>query len=166
MNDMGVSKVDYGDETLIDLTADTVSEYTLCNGVTAHGANGEQINGKYKLKSELIKTTDSVNYSSTQLSMVCSFEPSAISVHYIGSGNVAYQVLDLVAWNSNSGITPYYCGHSLGRRSSSNYTILSTQVLLANEPDKFTWDGSKVYIKSPDNTYGFKNGTYRLIAYK
>lgn len=163
---MGISKVDYGDETLIDLTADTVSEYTLIKGATAHGANGELVNGQYKLKSEIIKTTDSVNYSSTQLSMDCPFEPSAISAHYIGTGNVAYQVLDLVAWNSNSGITPYYCGHSLGSRSLSNYTILSTQMLLANAPDKFTWDGSKVYIKSPDSTYGFKNGTYRLIAYK
>ena len=42
---MAVSKVVLGDETLIDLTSDTVSEDTLLEGTTAHAANGEQITG-------------------------------------------------------------------------------------------------------------------------
>lgn len=42
---MAVSKVVLGDETLIDLTSDTVSEDTLLEGTTAHGANGEEIVG-------------------------------------------------------------------------------------------------------------------------
>lgn len=42
---MAVSKVVLGDETLIDLTSDTVSEDTLLEGATAHAANGEQITG-------------------------------------------------------------------------------------------------------------------------
>ena len=42
---MGVSKVDYGDRTLIDLTQDTVTADKLMQGYTAHGANGEQIVG-------------------------------------------------------------------------------------------------------------------------
>lgn len=42
---MAVSKVVLGNETLVDLTSDTVSENTLLEGATAHAANGEQITG-------------------------------------------------------------------------------------------------------------------------
>lgn len=42
---MGVSKVIYGNRTIIDLTQDTVTADKLMQGYTAHGANGEQIVG-------------------------------------------------------------------------------------------------------------------------
>lgn len=42
---MAVSKVVLGDETLIDLTGDSVSSENLLQGATAHAANGEQITG-------------------------------------------------------------------------------------------------------------------------
>lgn len=42
---MGYSKVIYGGDTLIDLTADTITADKLLKGYTAHGADGEVING-------------------------------------------------------------------------------------------------------------------------
>lgn len=42
---MGKSKVVYNDETLIDLSGDTVTEENLAEGVTAHNANGDPIVG-------------------------------------------------------------------------------------------------------------------------
>ena len=42
---MGVSKVVFGDETIIDLTADTVTKDKILIGYTAHGADGEKITG-------------------------------------------------------------------------------------------------------------------------
>lgn len=42
---MGVSKVIFGDETIIDLTADTVVADKILKGYTAHGADGEKITG-------------------------------------------------------------------------------------------------------------------------
>ena len=42
---MGVSKVVLGDETLIDLTSDSVSSENLLEGATAHGADGEEVIG-------------------------------------------------------------------------------------------------------------------------
>ena len=42
---MAISKVIYGGETLIDLTADTVVADKLLKGIKAHGANGEPITG-------------------------------------------------------------------------------------------------------------------------
>jgi hypothetical protein len=43
---MGVSKVIYGGETLIDLTADTVTKEKLLKGFTAHGKDGEPMTGE------------------------------------------------------------------------------------------------------------------------
>lgn len=40
-----VSKIIFGDEILIDLTADTVKADKLLKGYTAHGADGELVNG-------------------------------------------------------------------------------------------------------------------------
>ena len=42
---MGVSKVVYGGQTLIDLTGDTVVADKLLKGYKAHGADGEVVNG-------------------------------------------------------------------------------------------------------------------------
>lgn len=43
---MGRSKVIFGDEVLIDLTADTVTPDKLLIGATAHSADGDLINGE------------------------------------------------------------------------------------------------------------------------
>lgn len=37
---MAVNKVKYGNNTLIDLTADTVTSASLLSGITAHSASG------------------------------------------------------------------------------------------------------------------------------
>lgn len=42
---MGVSRVDFGGETLVDLTGDTVKPSVLLKGQTAHGADGEPVKG-------------------------------------------------------------------------------------------------------------------------
>lgn len=42
---MGYSKVIYGGKVLIDLTSDTVAADKLLQGFTAHGADGELVNG-------------------------------------------------------------------------------------------------------------------------
>lgn len=42
---MAISKVVYGNTTLIDLTTDTIRAEDLRYGVTAHGSNGEMITG-------------------------------------------------------------------------------------------------------------------------
>lgn len=44
---MAVNKVEYGGQTLVDLTADTVTVETLIAGTTAHNAAGEQISGTF-----------------------------------------------------------------------------------------------------------------------
>lgn len=51
---MGVNKVEYGGETLIDLSKDSVTPETLAEGTTAHDASGEPIVGTMSLN----KVTD------------------------------------------------------------------------------------------------------------
>ena len=40
---MAINKVEFGDRTLIDLTADSVTPQTMLKGTTAHNPAGEQI---------------------------------------------------------------------------------------------------------------------------
>lgn len=42
---MAISKVVYGENTLIDLTSDTVNEKALLNGYIAHDKSGSSITG-------------------------------------------------------------------------------------------------------------------------
>lgn len=42
---MAISKVVYGNNTLIDLTNDTISADKLLSGYTAHNAKGESVTG-------------------------------------------------------------------------------------------------------------------------
>ena len=54
---MGVSKVVLGEETLVDLTSDSVSEENLLEGATAHGADGEPVKGIVEIKPKTLTTT-------------------------------------------------------------------------------------------------------------
>lgn len=58
---MAVSKVVLGNETLVDLTSDTVSEDTLLEGATAHAANGELIEGKVSVQLIFTGTKNAIN---------------------------------------------------------------------------------------------------------
>lgn len=42
---MGINKVNFGNTTLIDISADTVTANTLLSGATAHDNSGTQITG-------------------------------------------------------------------------------------------------------------------------
>ncbi len=56
---MAVSKVVYGGETLIDLTADTVKKDKILKGYTAHGADGEPITGECEFDADTQDATAS-----------------------------------------------------------------------------------------------------------
>lgn len=54
---MAINKVIYGENTLIDLTSDTVDATSLKAGITAHDRSGKQITGTYKVPSGTINIT-------------------------------------------------------------------------------------------------------------
>ena len=57
---MAISKVVFGSETLIDLTADTVTADKLAQGITAHGKDGEPITGTNTFDSDTSDATAGV----------------------------------------------------------------------------------------------------------
>lgn len=58
---MAINKIVYGDQTLIDLTADTVEASTLLVGATAHDKSGAVINGACSFDSNTQDATASVS---------------------------------------------------------------------------------------------------------
>ena len=58
---MGVNKVIFGDEILVDLTGDTVTPDTLVKGATAHDASGEKITGTYDVSEETAEYTEKLS---------------------------------------------------------------------------------------------------------
>lgn len=61
---MGISKVNFGGDTLIDLTNDSVTAGTLAKGVTAHNAAGEQVVGTLDVKGAFYVTVTQGNGNS------------------------------------------------------------------------------------------------------
>nr|DAO52741.1 MAG TPA: hypothetical protein [Caudoviricetes sp.] len=55
---MAINKVEYGGNTLIDLTSDSVTPENLISGVTAHDASGKKITGNFDSNKYLEKTGD------------------------------------------------------------------------------------------------------------
>ena len=66
---MGVSKVTYYGETLIDLTGDTVTPGTLAVGETAHDAKGNEITGSFTLQDELNEQDNLIDQIKKALAM-------------------------------------------------------------------------------------------------
>ena len=58
---MAISKVIYGGQTLIDLTSDTVAASKLLVGYTAHGADGEVLNGSCTFDADTQSATASAD---------------------------------------------------------------------------------------------------------
>lgn len=60
---MAVNKVIYNNETLIDLTSDTVSEETLLAGTTAHNKQGEPITGTAVIPTKTSQLENDSNFA-------------------------------------------------------------------------------------------------------
>lgn len=70
---MAVSKVNYGDDTLIDLTEDTVTPSNLMKGVTAHDSAGNSITGVLEA-TEIDKTLSETSTDENVPSSKCVYE--------------------------------------------------------------------------------------------
>lgn len=62
---MGVNKVEFGGETLFDLTGDTVTPQSLLSGYIAHNRAGEQINGEVTVPTKLSELENDEGYGKT-----------------------------------------------------------------------------------------------------
>lgn len=114
---MGVNKVDLNGETLVDLTGDTVAENNLLQGVTAHNAAGEQVEGAVtvpSLTNNLLATVPGVSALDAAVGPVIENKGSQISVYKGEDG-----ILHFRDWN----------GADTGIPFSNNIKILNIRSL-------------------------------------
>ncbi|MBQ3456625.1 MAG: hypothetical protein IJG36_09315 [Synergistaceae bacterium] len=160
---MGVSKVVYGNRSLIDLTADTVSAEDLASGVTAHGADGELITGTntndsdttdgtataaeilsgktaYVNKNKLTGTMPNVGAASGTISNV-SGSYAIPNGYHDGSGTVTIEETErakLIPGNIKAGVTVLgvegeYTGEGIQAQTKSATPQTTAQTVLPDE---------------------------------
>ena len=112
---MGISKVVYGGNTLIDLTADTVTAADLLQGVTAHGADGEAVTGTYQAGAPIAVGT--ANLGTSRATVNIGFRPKYLCI-WAGSSRNAISTYN-ADWSTTKA---YYSGAST---SSTSYTMSS-----------------------------------------
>lgn len=140
---MGVNKVEYGSNTLVDLTSDTVTPESLLRGVTAHDAAGNQIvgtgsgggGGSMEDTEDLIKRTVgwvgknifsiSDDYSSSRYGLTITMDSTAGTVTLNGT---ASSDINTYLWFETDGRTYFiskaYTPSELGWDLSTNYKIV------------------------------------------
>ena len=96
---MAVNKVVYGDDTLIDLTEDTVTPEDVLNGVSFHSADGEQKTGSVVVAplSDTEVSQNKVWSSKKTNSMLDSWHTNAIGEvdeQILNSGNVGEREIE------------------------------------------------------------------------
>lgn len=159
----------------VDTSEDTVSEYNLYYGATAHDANGEKITGKLLSISYVLNRNDP-DCSSRWLVFPCPFEPKLITVSFLSvltSSSQNNTVIDLMVWKTGAfrkiDDTPveiqYYCGHSTGTITDGKFNLFRHQADISGNPNNvFYYENGKVHIASPSSTFLFSSSNYRLIC--
>ena len=155
---MGVNKVEYDGKTLIDLTGDTlIDPYSLYNGVTAHGADGEPLTGAYKALGQVQYNCNSTGCSASALVVPCDFKPTFISIVINSATHVPNTVI--AAWAQSTAIIY----HS---RTSSG--VIRTAPDEASTSNYWSYDSTnkKLTIKQPTSTYTWSEKNYRVFAFR
>lgn len=146
---MGNSKIIFGNETLIDLTSDTVSESNMLEGITAHNASGDLITGNVVLGQAASKNVDtSISKSSTSTNLPTS---AAVASFVEGKG-----------YTKNTGTVTSVAvkmnGVTKGTITSSGTidlgTVLTSHQSLTGKQDKIIQN--KVAIKTGSSSYKLK----------
>lgn len=155
---MGVNRVDFGNETLIDLSGDTVTAASLLAGFTAHGADGEAITGTAGIHVESITKAPSSNATSIAFTGLAA-QPKAFML--IATTQMTLATTYYVSAVTSDGENTYgtYVRRSSGGGSSAYQYVSSSY---------FSWDydDGTLTVRSQSSTYGgyFRSGvTYRLI---
>lgn len=175
---MAVNKVQFGGNTLIDLTSDTVSAADVVSGKTFHLPNGEQATGTFGC--QIIQFTLAAHQSTNVTIGTLADEAylhiddpnfSVSMVNTTPSAIVAQDDFRIVCQNnSESPAIGNYPVYGCGNRKTAS----TVQSLLCYYPPKETtnatglggigkiWhNGKTLYYKS--NGYYFAAGTYRVV---
>ncbi len=155
---MAVNRVDYGGNTLIDLSADTVTAEALLIGFTAHGADGEPITGMAE-GVHVASVTQAPTSNTTSISFSgLAAQPKAFML--IATTQITLSSTYYVTAVTSDGSNTYGTYARKGSGNSSSYNYVSSSY--------FNWSFSNgvltVSTQSSSRGGNFKsNVTYRLI---
>ena len=156
---MAVNRVDYGGNTLIDLTADTVTADSLLSGFTAHGADGEPITGTADgAHVAVLTTTPSSNVTSLSFTGLAE-QPKAFMLIATSQITVATTYYVTAIMSSGSSTHGTYVRKGSGN-SSSAYSYVSSSYF------SWTYNNGTLTVSTQSSSRGgyFKSSvTYRLI---
>ena len=116
-----INKIDFGGQTLIDLTGDTVTPDSLLTGVTAHDATGATIEGQYNpLKVKMSKTVEITENGTHTISpdegydgtRVVSANVNVSTAPKTASGSITFNIVsrENTFTLGTVGFTPIACG--------------------------------------------------------
>lgn len=158
---MGVSKVvvntENGEETLIDLTKDTVTEETLAEVTTAHGPNGELLIGKMPitnvLYTEQTLNSEQKEQARTNIGAASSEEVNKLNEKIVQQGNTISNFSEEIADIPNNELLVQNVAQKVP------YVKVAEHPIFVNSVDEMT-DISKMYVlKSDGMFYSYKAHT-------
>ena len=138
---MGVSKVVYNGDTLIDLTSDTVAADKLLSGYTAHAANGEKLTGTY------VPSTEPIDLNNLQVVETRSNQTASRTITTKPNNLIVFGYT--VSGTTNRDLTNYITGATLisqfTYRTDNPYT----------KTGLFVTTGTSVTFTNPTGRYGY-----------
>lgn len=150
---MGVAKVVYNNNVLIDLSGDTVTAATLAEGVTAHNAAGEAIVGSAQ--------TDMQSKTATLTSAGSSVLPDD---GYAGLSDVTVPGVNTVL--ESKSVTPSESVQTVTATTAGKLGLSSVQVAAAPRQQKSITPSTTQQIVEPDSgKYGLSKVTVMAIPY-
>lgn len=152
---MGVSKVDFAGNTLVDLTGDSVTPETLLEGVTAHNAAGDKIDGVMKKGTErqiIVSVTSGATVTATKGSL--SVSGTAIN------GACTLTVPEAGTWSvkaTHNGQTSDTKSVTFTDRYTTSLTFFSATITVTVE------SGASVVLKKNGTTLQTKTSTGTVV---
>ena len=153
---MAVNQVIYGEETLIDLTDDTVTPSTLAEGETAHNSAGEEIVGTLKVSDEIVTTSGDGSAYTATVRGINSLTAGAnfIMIPHVVSAATS-PTLDV------NGLGAKRIRQPLTNNTSATVAGATDNWLVANKPVRVMYDGT--YWKTVELARASATGLYGTV---
>lgn len=153
---MGVSKVEFGGETLIDLTNDTVNPSGLLSGYTAHDSKGESIDGVAEIPTKVSQLENDIPFLKTNKNAKILFGTS-------GLHNATMKIEDIFSAMPTPSIFYY-------STTNENDPIFTNNAALKEIVSKHSFFGTLSIVKNEVSrshvewTNGLSTGTKPYVA--
>ena len=154
---MAVNKVVYGENTLLDLSADTIVASALLSGYTAHDKSGAAITGTHQCGAASVATgTLELSSASQTMSITgIGFTPTSMMLILTDASGTTTSKVRSATGSGTRLDCQYYSGAGL----------LGTIVTTGNCTGTITTSADSVALDTGSSVYTFLNGTWTWVAW-